>query len=373
MCAQLRRNVLGYRVAAVAARNDALLLPFLKQSSDPEKDLDQFRQRLVGSTVSSVGRHGKYFWLRLQVGATSESQVLLMHFGMTGMIKIKDVASHLVFMENGGDKKVLDKKQVKTETNTEVKTEDWEENDEWPPRFSKLEFVLESNDTKLDIAFSDPRRLGRIRLLTGPEVQTDADLLTQPPLNALGPDYSKPAEFTATDKFVEGDPDPDHHGRPRLELAEFNALVLSKKKPIKSLLLDQAYFSGVGNWVSDEIVYRARILPGEVLSQKISQGTGIDPVIARLYDALIYVCLECVRVEGNVSRFPPDWLMLYRWGKARTKVKARTADGYVVDYVTVGGRTACFVPQLQKPLKKTTDKVPESQEPSPKRIKRERA
>ncbi|ANB12403.1 hypothetical protein AWJ20_656 [Sugiyamaella lignohabitans] len=51
---------------------------------------------------------------------------------------------------------------------------------------------------------------------------------------------------------------------------------------------------------------------------------------------------------GNTEAFPKDWLMLYRWGKRRKGEKQKTADGYEVDHVTVGGRTACYVPALQK-------------------------
>lgn len=49
--------------------------------------------------------------------------------------------------------------------------------------------------------------------------------------------------------------------------------------------------------------------------------------------------------------FPENWLMLHRWGKRRKGEKQKTAEGYVVDHVTVGGRTSSYVPELQK-LKK---------------------
>lgn len=356
----------------------------------------QFDEGLLGAKVASVGRHGKYFWIRL-IKPQSDPTVMLMHFGMTGMVKLRNVDSHLTFMENGGDKKVLKevkkveqgkltkrkaKKEVKEVTvedvevdlaggvtETVVKAEKYvgkSDNEdglkevsgpsEWPPRFTKFEIVFENKDSHpqiLDFAFLDPRRLGRVRFLTGPQYLTDEQLLLEDPLKALGPDYSKnpekePAE-QETNKFVSGDADPHHHGRPRLSLEEFSRLVLSRQKSIKSLLLDQDQFAGIGNWVSDEILFRARIHPGEVISSKI-----VDPSsehLRRLYEAIIYVMEESVRVEGNVREFPEDWLMLYRWGKGR-KEKAKTKEGYSVEHETIGGRTSCFVPELQNPLKR---------------------
>lgn len=327
--------------------------------------------------------------------------ILLMHFGMTGMIKIRNVESHLLFMENGGDKKILERiktfddgksktgkvskyfkqeisdtihipetekeieeKVLATENDKSLKEEltlyadDLEDiNEEWPPKFSKLEMVLEKqNEDKLNLSFVDPRRLGRIRFLSGPLVSTDELLLKQSPLVELGPDYSKsPIPLKQNEDFKFGDPDPDHHGRPRLSIEEFQKLVLSKKKPIKSLLLDQTVFAGVGNWVGDEILYHARIHPNEIISSKLTLKTSgqVHEVIRNLYNSLIYVCEESVRVEGDVTKFPDDWLMLYRWGKARkNSPPAKTKNGFIVDHITVGGRTSCFVPELQKPLEK---------------------
>lgn len=374
--------------------NDPLLFPFLKNNPNAEEDLNELHNTLIGSTIGSVGRHGKYFWMRLNLNKdidNMETGVLLMHFGMTGMIKIKDVKSHLIFMENGGDKKILKqmeeqkstgtlskffKKELKEEVNTlnedndivdeptkresnEVKEDIDQVEYEWPPKFVKFEMELEKDGKILHLAFVDPRRLGRVRYLSGPTVQTEDNLMKVNPLSELGPDYSKPLEASKVE-FTTGDPDPDNHGRPRLSLEQFNNLIMSKKKPIKSLLLEQEHFAGVGNWVGDEILYHARIHPNDVLSSKIQKTDTVDPIIVNLYNSLIYVCEYSVRVEGDVTKFPSNWLMLYRWGKRRkNSPKPKTEEGYEVDYVTIGGRTSCFVPQLQKILgkKHTSEKL----------------
>lgn len=349
MCALLKRNILGFRITKVNLMHDPLLFPVLKDTNEPEKELDKMRKNLTNAVVTSVGRHGKYFWIRLHNHNTCN--VLLMHFGMTGMVKLRNVQSHLSFMENGGDKKVLEMlerfkyKDSKIEPDAEVKQE-------WPPRFTKFDMELENNEKKLEFAFSDPRRLARVRSLSGLEVSADESLLKLSPLNVLGPDYSKPdVPPKELEKFVFGDPDSDNHGRPRLPIDEFSSLVLSKKKPIKSLLLDQAYFAGVGNWVADEVLFQAHIHPNEIISSKIPNELDyIHPVLQKLYDSLIYVCEEAVRVEGDVTKFPDDWLMLHRWGKGR-KEKRKTPNGLILDHITVGGRTSCYCPALQKLLK----------------------
>lgn len=348
---------------------DPLLFPALKAATDPETELAKIKNTITGSRIDSVGRHGKYFWMRMSLGGgDSATGVLLMHLGMTGMIKLRNISSHLTFMENGGDKKVLEaikeKKRNLTENGKTVSIpkddkveKEAVEVEKWPPKFVKFELDLSRDDGKtILLAFVDARRLGRVRLLEGPSVQTNEDLLQESPLNALGPDYSKSGEGNAAlqmakaaGKFVFGDPDPSHHGRPRLLLEEFNKVILLRNMPIKSLLLDQSRFAGVGNWVADEILFHARIHPSEVISAKVPPE-GVSATVETLYKTLIYVTEYAVSVEGDVSQFPDTWLMPHRWGKAR-KEKSKTKDGYEVDYLTVGGRTAGFVPKLQKLMK----------------------
>jgi hypothetical protein len=78
---------------------------------------------------------------------------------------------------------------------------------------------------------------------------------------------------------------------------------------------------------------------------------------------------------GNTAAFPDDWLMLYRWGKRR-KQKQVTAQGHEVAHVSVGGRTSCYVPALQKKrsasVKKQSTanvKPEENEEPDSARVK----
>lgn len=322
-----------------------MLFPALKQHPKPDEEIETIKHFLDGSKVEKIGRHGKYFWIRFQ-----GNKIMLMHFGMTGMIKLKNIKSHLTFMENGGDKKVLEEMKGKKSKYFEedkkdiVETED----DQWPPKFTKFELSL---DNGIDFAFVDPRRLGRIRFLN--DIEQDQNLFEIEPLKRQGPDYSKSGKISKNFKY--GDPDPQIYIDP-LSATDFAHLINRKKKPIKSLLLDQEHFAGVGNWVGDEILYQSRIHPNEVLAGKFDETS---PVIKSLYSALISVTKEAVEVEGEVRKFPDDWLMIYRWGKRRKKAERPKVNGHPIDFVTVGGRTSCYVPELQK-IKKADIKTESS-------------
>jgi formamidopyrimidine-DNA glycosylase len=83
------------------------------------------RAALEGRLVQAVLRKGKYFWFDL----AGDGPDLLMHFGMTGYLAVKDV----------GEAKYVRIKDSK----------------EWPPKFTKLEVVFNDGTT---LAFADARR-----------------------------------------------------------------------------------------------------------------------------------------------------------------------------------------------------------------------
>lgn len=262
-----------------------------------------------------------------------------MHLGMTGMVKIEGVNSHMVFMENAkismdNEEIIVNGDSIKTKTETkskyfkesdkeqlkqafeeaEIKKEVKEEIQvEWPPKFTRIEITLDTHR----LAFTDPRRLGRVRYLP--------QLFEIEPLASLGPDYSK-------NKI---DPDPIIY-KPIPTFEEFKVLVTKRNKPIKALLLDQKVFAGVGNWVSDEICYRSKIHPGSNF-HKFED----DKILFNLYDSILSVCQQAVAIEGDIKQMD-GWLMLYRWGKGK-KLQPKI-NGESIKFETIGGRTACFVP-----------------------------
>ena len=99
-----------------------------------------------------------------------------------------------------------------------------EDTTSWPPKFWK--FTLETAESpKVEVAFTDARRLSRVRLVDCP---ADAIRKTTP-LKENGPD-------PVIDKEI-------------LTEGWLSKKLKSKRVPVKALLLDQAIISGIGNWV----------------------------------------------------------------------------------------------------------------------------
>jgi len=173
------------------------------------------------------------------------------------------------------------------------------------PGYCKAELTL---DNGWRLGFRNVRRLGRVRLLQDPS--------SEPPVSRLG-----------FDPLLD---------RPSPE--EFRSLLVRRNTPIKALLLNQAVFAGVGNWIADEVLYQARIRPTRPAS-KVS-----PEACERLRRVLDRVVRRAVAVEADSTRFPRNWLFHVRWGKQH----ARTRKGEPIRYDTVGGRTTAWVPSVQR-------------------------
>ncbi len=121
-----------------------------------------------------------------------------------------------------------------------------------------------------------------------------------------------------------------------------NALKRHRKKPIKALLLDQRYFPGMGNWMADEVLWRAGIHPAchsPTLSTK-DQKT--------LFRKILFVVKGAMKSVGSHGRDPPrGWLFHQRWKDGGTCPKSHNP----LRRSQVGGRTSCWSPELQ-PLRK---------------------
>lgn len=146
-------------------------------------------------------------------------------------------------------------------------------------RLTHPEFILHFDD-ETEVAFLDPRRLGRIRLR--------ADPLKEPPISALG-----------FDPILS-----------MISLEQFQEEVQKRACTIKSLLLDQSFSAGVGNWVADEILHHARVHP-EQKSNTLSQTQ-----IEALHHQTFTVCQTAVSVNADDSGFPSGWVFHHRWVRA---------------------------------------------------------
>ena len=83
-----------------------------------------------------------------------------------------------------------------------------------------MSFKPKDGSAEIEVAFVDPRRLGRVRLCQDP--------LKEHPISSLGfdPILSMPP------------------------VEEFHASMIRRSCPVKALLLDQSFSAGVGNWVA---------------------------------------------------------------------------------------------------------------------------
>ena len=163
----------------------------------------ELKEKLDGSKITGTGRHAKHFWLTLSRG--TQTSTLLLHFGMTGDVAIRQPDGAIEKMEYQSSK--------------------GEDKTSWPPRFLKFELVLAD---KTRMAFTDSRRFARVRWIE------DGNPEDQEPLNKLAPDA-----FTHLPSLIDWQ-------------AKVSALGIRKKAlKIKALLLDQEEIvSGVGNWLA---------------------------------------------------------------------------------------------------------------------------
>jgi formamidopyrimidine-DNA glycosylase len=243
----------------------------------------QLEAALKNKTLLNVHRKGKQMWFEL--GGPSkkkqDTKFVLFHFGMTGSFSIKG-ADRLTFHE-------------------------FKVSEDWPPRFCKLEIKFGD----ICLAFTDPRRLGRVRIRDDP--------LNQPPISKLGSD---PIHSPAS-------------------LADFKAAISKRRPVIKALLLDQdGIFCGIGNWIADEVLYQAKIHPA-------SPGTTLsDAQLDKLHECILSVCKHAVSVDAESAQFPKTWLFHYRWSKGKEPQKM--PNGNRITFETVGGRTSAIVVDEQK-------------------------
>jgi formamidopyrimidine-DNA glycosylase len=191
-----------------------------------------------------------------------------------------------------------------------------EEMDAWPPKYWK--FQLTTEDPAVEVAFTDPRRFGRVRLVDCP----GESIRKYSPLKENGPD-----PVVDTDVFTE------EYLRKKMQ---------SRHVPIKALILDQTVISGIGNWVGDEVLYQAKLHPEQYCDD------FSDEQIKKLYETIRHVCQFAVDKLGDSDQFPKEWLFQYRWSKGQKGAVGHLPSGEKLAFLTVGGRTSCYVPEVQK-------------------------
>lgn len=261
---------------------------------------DLLQKALLGRAIHRVHRKGKYLWFEL----SGNGRIPVYHFGMTGSFAVENVPG-------------VEYKRITVDTTI------------WPPKFTKHEIIFgpphvsssssssSSSKTKgndrVRLAFTDPRRLGRIKLVTEP--------YREPPLSELG-----------WDAYTE-----------LIPLHNFFRQVNQRNGPIKAALLDQGWIAGIGNWIADEVLYQSKIHP-ESLCKALTNDD-----ISQLYTSIRHVITTACTVNSDSSKFPATWLFHYRWGK----VNSTLPDGKRIEYITAGGRTSAVIKQVQGTPKRT--------------------
>jgi formamidopyrimidine-DNA glycosylase len=110
------------------------------------------------------------------------------------------------------------------------------------------------------------------------------------------------------------------------------------RSPLKAVLLDQDRFPGIGNWMADEVLWRAGLHPRRKAGE-------LDPREShRLYRELRFVARGALRSIGAEGRrLPRGWLFHDRWEDGH----ACPRTGVPLVRETVGGRTTCWSPGRQ--------------------------
>lgn len=122
---------------------------------------------------------------------------------------------------------------------------------------------------------------------------------------------------------------------------EYLKTIMQKRHvSVKALILDQAVISGVGNWVADESLYHAKLHPEQYCNE------FSDVETKRLYDSIKYVCQTACDNLADSDKFPSHWMFDHRWGKG--KGASTLPNGEKLAWITVGGRTSCYSPAVQK-------------------------
>lgn len=170
--------------------------------------------------------------------------------------------------------------------------------------------ILDQTTATQSLVFADFRMFGRVQFQSGPN--TPAWWI------CIAPAVTSPA-FTvrAVNEFFQR----------------------RARTPLKAALLMQERFPGIGNWMADEILWRAALHPA-------CRCGDLSPLeVKKIHRETIWVATEALAITGETFADPPaSWLFQHRWKDGgicpRTKKPLERA--------TIGGRTTCWSPARQK-------------------------
>jgi formamidopyrimidine-DNA glycosylase len=148
-------------------------------------------------------------------------------------------------------------------------------------------------------------------------------------------------------RFHHGANEPDwwKSAAPEIISREFDQKVFDqfldrhRKAPIKAVLLMQNGFPGIGNWMADEILWRAKVLP----SKRTGKLTARER--AAILRATKFVVRRSLETLGKDFSDPPrNWLIHQKWKRAGVCPIHRTP----LRHATVAGRTTAWCARCQR-------------------------
>lgn len=111
------------------------------------------------------------------------------------------------------------------------------------------------------------------------------------------------------------------------------------RAPVKAVLLLQKGFAGIGNWMADEILWRAKIAP----RRKASSFSSTER--ARLFRETRFIAAESLRlISPEFGDAPGDWLIHQKWKRNGICPRHRTP----LRKAMIGGRTTAWCSLCQK-------------------------
>ncbi|MDP2933307.1 MAG: DNA-formamidopyrimidine glycosylase family protein [bacterium] len=252
-----------------------------------EGNNESYAERVAGDQV------------RLEVAEAGECLFLLVHLKMTGQF---------IYLK----KSELDKKiRIVNKINAAPVS--------LPAKHTHVVFTF-TDGAKL--FYNDVRQFGYLKLITDEQlsrVKEFADFGPEP----LDKKFTLPAFFTVVKKAG------------------------NRKTPIKTLLMDSTFISGIGNIYSDEILFRARISP----SRRIRSFKSAE--INVLYRAIRFVLKKGIAAHGSSvgdfirtdGSFGTMGKYHFVYGRAGESCKV---CGTIIKSEKFGGRTGSYCPKCQK-------------------------
>lgn len=170
------------------------------------------------------------------------------------------------------------------------------------PKYARLVFHFEKGDR---LAFCDLRKFGVIEIVDNPQA------------------YQKAAKIG--DDFL------------KISFDYFKVKLSKPAVAIKTSLLNQKLFAGIGNWIADEMLFDAGLHPLRI-SKNLSEAE-----LAKLYQAGQEIITTAIAEDTHYGDFPAEFFVNYR------KVDALhpSHPNSPVERLVVGGRGTFIVPEKQ--------------------------